>query len=388
MLCGVPRNGTPQVVVVSAHHGARKVNCTTPVLTNQGAPSWLQMARKPSADSTRSLSAPDSVASTCCTSFATTLALAVALEKAGGVGGTWYLNKYPGANSDTEGFVYRYSFDHELCTEATGNAFLTSPTSSRTSTRRRPLRPPPAHPAGNRGDRRVFNEDTGLWTVHTDRGVTYEPATSSTRSACSPESNIPDIPGLDTFAGPPRAHQRLAGRPGHHRQAGRRDRHRLDRHQFIVAAATTAGTSPSFQRSPQYSVPSGNGPRDLGRGQPTKTNFNAIWDQVRSSGVALGFEESTSRRSASPRRSGNASSKPPGTRAADSGSCSARSATSPPTRRRTRRRPASSARKIAEIVKDPETARKLMPNGLHASRPLCDSGYYETFNRPNVSMVT
>ncbi|MFZ8291997.1 NAD(P)/FAD-dependent oxidoreductase, partial [Staphylococcus aureus] len=27
--------------------------------------------------------------------------------------------------------------------------------------------------------------------------------------------------------------------------------------------------------------------------------------------------------------------------------------------------------KIAEIVKDPETARKLMPNDLYAKRPLC-----------------
>lgn len=44
-------------------------------------------------------------------------------------------------------------------------------------------------------------------------------------------------------------------------------------------------------------------------------------------------------------------------------------------------------KKIGEIVKDPETARKLMPTELHAKRPLCDAGYYETFNRPNVSLV-
>ena len=44
-------------------------------------------------------------------------------------------------------------------------------------------------------------------------------------------------------------------------------------------------------------------------------------------------------------------------------------------------------RKIAEIVKDPETARKLTPTDLYARRPLCDSGYYETFNRPNVTLV-
>jgi cation diffusion facilitator CzcD-associated flavoprotein CzcO len=37
-----------------------------------------------------------------------------AFEKGGGVGGTWYWNRYPGALSDTEGFVYRYSFDKDL----------------------------------------------------------------------------------------------------------------------------------------------------------------------------------------------------------------------------------------------------------------------------------
>ena len=43
--------------------------------------------------------------------------------------------------------------------------------------------------------------------------------------------------------------------------------------------------------------------------------------------------------------------------------------------------------KIAEIVKDPETARKLTPTDLYARRPLCDSGYYQAFNRPNVTLV-
>lgn len=37
-----------------------------------------------------------------------------AYDRAGGVGGTWYWNRYPGALSDTEGFVYRYSFDKDL----------------------------------------------------------------------------------------------------------------------------------------------------------------------------------------------------------------------------------------------------------------------------------
>src|SRR5215831_11678498 len=37
-----------------------------------------------------------------------------AYDKAGGVGGTWYWNKYPGAMSDTEAHIYQYSFDKEM----------------------------------------------------------------------------------------------------------------------------------------------------------------------------------------------------------------------------------------------------------------------------------
>jgi cation diffusion facilitator CzcD-associated flavoprotein CzcO len=38
-------------------------------------------------------------------------------------------------------------------------------------------------------------------------------------------------------------------------------------------------------------------------------------------------------------------------------------------------------------VKDPKKARKLQPHDYYARRPLCDSGYYEQFNRDNVDVV-
>lgn len=31
-----------------------------------------------------------------------------------GVGGTWYWNRYPGARSDSDSYIYCYSFDEEL----------------------------------------------------------------------------------------------------------------------------------------------------------------------------------------------------------------------------------------------------------------------------------
>ncbi|RTE78288.1 hypothetical protein BHE90_007219 [Fusarium euwallaceae] len=43
--------------------------------------------------------------------------------------------------------------------------------------------------------------------------------------------------------------------------------------------------------------------------------------------------------------------------------------------------------KIDEIVKDPRKAHALKPRDLYARRPLCDSGYYQTFNRDNADIV-
>ena len=38
----------------------------------------------------------------------------VVIDKAPAVGGTWYANRYPGALSDTQSFMYQFPFEHEL----------------------------------------------------------------------------------------------------------------------------------------------------------------------------------------------------------------------------------------------------------------------------------
>src|SRR3954463_3361001 len=38
-------------------------------------------------------------------------------EAGGGVGGTWYWNRYPGARSDSDSYIYCYSFDDDLLRE-------------------------------------------------------------------------------------------------------------------------------------------------------------------------------------------------------------------------------------------------------------------------------
>ena len=39
---------------------------------------------------------------------------ATAIERASGVGGTWYWNRYPGARCDVESMQYSYQFSEEL----------------------------------------------------------------------------------------------------------------------------------------------------------------------------------------------------------------------------------------------------------------------------------
>src|SRR5690606_6108448 len=107
------------------------------------------------------------------------------------------------------------------------------------------------------------------------------------------KTNIPDSPGLDDFAGT------LV-----HTNEWPQDRDITGKRvgvigtgstgtQFIVAAAKVVRHLTVFQRTPQYVVPSGNRPVDRSEVEEVKRNFDAIWEQVRGSVVAFGFEEST-----------------------------------------------------------------------------------------------
>ena len=124
-----------------------------------------------------------------------------------------------------------------------------------------------------------------------------------------------------------------------------------------------------------------------GRGRETKKNFDAIWQQVRNSVVAFGFQESGVEAmsvSEQERRQvfqenwdkGNGFRFMFGTFCDIATNPEANAAAATFVRS-----------KIKEIVQDPETARKLTPTDLYAKRPLCNEGYYERFNRDNVYLV-
>ena len=70
------------------------------------------------------------------------------LEAGGGVGGTWYWNRYPGARCDSESHVYWYTFSPELMREwEWSERYPGQPEIMRyLNYRRRQVRPEAGHP--------------------------------------------------------------------------------------------------------------------------------------------------------------------------------------------------------------------------------------------------
>src|SRR3954469_21367600 len=197
-----------------------------------------------------------------------------AFEKGGGVGGPWYFNKYPGAKSDTEGFVYRYSFDRDLLQEWDWSTrYLDQPdvlAYLEHVVERFDLGRDIQLDTEVTGA--VFDEGTDLWTVTTRTGETVTCRYLVNALGLLAKSNMPDISGRDSFAG------RLV-----HTNAWPADLDITGKRvgvigtgstgtQFIVAAAGMAEHLTVFQRSPQYCVPSGNGPVDPAEVARTKEN--------------------------------------------------------------------------------------------------------------------
>ncbi len=122
---------------------------------------------------------------------------AVAIDKAGGVGGTWYWNKYPGALSDSEGFVYQYSFDRDLYAQTPWTTkFVTAARDSGLPQRgRRSLRSARAHRAADRDDPgRIRRGRRHLDRAHRPRRDVSSARFLVTGLGLLSATNLPDCP--------------------------------------------------------------------------------------------------------------------------------------------------------------------------------------------------
>jgi cyclohexanone monooxygenase len=122
------------------------------------------------------------------------------IEKAGDFGGTWYWNRYPGAQCDVESYVYlplleevdyipkeKYPFGPEVFEHAqrVGEFFDLYP---------RACFQTQVHDA-------TWNEAQGHWLVRTDRGDVFRAKYLVMSSGSLNRPKLPGIPGVEKFKG-------------------------------------------------------------------------------------------------------------------------------------------------------------------------------------------
>jgi cyclohexanone monooxygenase len=124
-------------------------------------------------------------------------------ETGGGVGGTWYWNRYPGARSDSDSYVYCYSFDRDLLQEWEWSERYPEQHEIRAYLEHVTERYDLARDIRfhTRVTGATFDEDAGLWTVTTDSGDRVTARFFITAVGALSAANMPAFEGADTFEG-------------------------------------------------------------------------------------------------------------------------------------------------------------------------------------------
>ena len=313
-------------------------------------------------------------------------------EAGTGVGGTWYWNRYPGARCDSESYMYCLMFSKELLQDWDWSG-------------KYPEQPEIMSYLNHVADRfdlrrdiqlntRVtsarFLEGANQWEVETDQGDHVTARFLITGVGCISATNVPDIPGLDSFEGEwyhtgdwPHEKVDFAGKRVAVIGTG------SSGVQSIPVIAEEAGHLSVFQRTPQYTIPAHHGTVDRRfLEEEVKPNYEDILERARwsTSGNNAEFSElSALEVSAEERRAAYEAGWAEGGHKFFFGAFKDISKD-----RRSNDTAAEFIRsKIREIVKDPETAEKLMPTDhpLGSKRALIDTDYFETYNRDNVELV-
>lgn len=313
------------------------------------------------------------------------------IEAAPDVGGTWYWNRYPGARTDSESWVYAFSFSKELQddwdwqerypTQPEALAYLQH-VADRFDMRR-------DIQFETRMESAVYDEAANRWTVTTDRGDSYTSRYFVPATGVLSLPYTPPFPGIDTFEGESYVTGRWPEEPVDF--TGKRVAvigTGATAIQAIPIIAQTAAHVTVFQRTPNYVLPARNYTLGDAERQAIRTDYDDIWEQAREHffGVAMGapggpLQDATP---AEQQRVLEYGWEVGGFRyifetfsdlLVDD---------------RSNEVAAEFIRnKIRAIVHDPEVAELLCPTDypLVGKRPPLGHFYYETFNRANVSLV-
>jgi len=322
------------------------------------------------------------------------MGLAVRLyDGAAGVGGTWWWNRYPGARVDFPGGpFYCYTFSEDLVrewdwaeTQPDQPAVLAylEYVADRLDLRRDIQLETWVHDA-------IYDEGAQRWIVETSAGNRVSAQFLICAVGTLSAAHKPNIPGIDDFAGEcyhtgrwPHEPVSFAGKRVGVIGTG------SSGVQAIPEIAREAAHLTVFQRTPQYSIPARNRPIDPEALREARENWPAIRAKMNASPLGAPFEIVTGGRSAlddtpEQRRALYEELWQKGGFHALFGSYF-----DLVTDKEANRTLADFVRdKIRGIVADPATAAKLMPDYyVGTKRQILDNGYYETFNRDNVTLV-
>jgi cyclohexanone monooxygenase len=312
-------------------------------------------------------------------------------EQGGDVGGTWYWNRYPGARCDVESMQYSYSFSEELQQEWNwSERYAPQPEILKYANHvadRFDLRSDIQ--LNTRVDRAAFDESASRWSVTTSDGKSVTAIYVVLATGCLSNARMPDIRGLKDFRG-------KVYHTGHwpHESVDFTDLRvgvigtGSSAIQSVPIIARQAGQLTVFQRTPNFSIPARNAPLTVEEREAFRARYpeirrfareqarNGIYTEMPDRGALDdGDNERRSKYEARWMRGGLTFMSVYNNLAIDK----AANDTAADFVRE----------KIAEIVRDPETARLLQPNNhpIGSKRICIDTDYFATFNRPNVALV-
>jgi cyclohexanone monooxygenase len=313
-------------------------------------------------------------------------------EQGGGVGGTWYWNRYPGARCDVESMQYSYSFSEELQQQWDwSERYAPQPEILRYANHvadRFDLRPDIQF--DTRVDAAAFDETSNLWSVTTSDGKTTVTARFVVlATGCLSNARKPDIKGLDRFKGQvyhtghwPHEPVDFSGLRVGVIGTG------SSGIQSVPVIAEQASHLTVFQRTANFSIPARNAELTDEERAWFRANYpeirrverevarNGIYTDLPDRGALDdGDNERRARYEARWQRGGLTFMSAYNNLALDQAANDTA---------------ANFVReKIAETVKDPETAKLLQPDShpIGSKRICIDTDYFATFNRPNVTLV-
>jgi cation diffusion facilitator CzcD-associated flavoprotein CzcO len=312
-------------------------------------------------------------------------------EAGDGVGGTWFWNRYPGARFDSESYTYAYLFSKELFEEWEWQERFAQQTETERYFN---------HVVDRFGLRRhmrfgaavtsaEFGESAATWSVTSRDGTQIRARYLIAATGVLSVPYYPEVPGRQDFRGPsihtgrwPATPVDLAGKRVAVIGTG------SSGVQVIPAIADDVASLTVYQRSANWCTPLNNAPITPGEQAQLRADFEDMCAALNTSASGFlhpvhdrkTFDDPTDVRMAffeamweSPGFSKLTSNYLDLTIDHDANALWCEFI----------------ADKIRALVADPETADKLIPKDhrFAEKRPPFVTGYYETFNKPNVSLV-